>query len=279
MADSQSGTGGKAGRFVGYVRLVDACREPGCPACRLVTQDSRRHLNAILYEQVTDPDTRRRLRASWGFCGWHAWMLLEVENSPSGAAIIYEDLVRTVIDRLGRLSARSRRAAFVSLLPWLEQRSVPSRTPNLYRRRELCPVCESTAAAEQGYLQTLARFIGEPDLRLAYASSDGLCAPHAVGAIEIVRDSAELRELLDLTLQKWARVRDDLASFIRKHDYRNTEPYTDADATSYTRAFELLAGATGVFGNDLHATVESIPRRRRRRGARGDAKRRATAAD
>lgn len=279
MADSQGERGRKPERFVGYVRLVDACRDPGCPVCRLVTQDSRRHLTAILYEQVTDPATRRRLRGSWGFCGWHAWMLLEIENAPSGAAIIYEDLIRAVIDRLRRLASRSRRAPFVSLLPWLEPRSAPGRAPsNLYRRRELCPVCESTAAAEQGYLQTLARCIREPDVRLAYAGSDGLCAPHAVGAVELVREGVELRDLLELTLEKWARVRDDLESFIREHDYRNTQPYTDADATSYTRAFELLAGARGVFGNDLHAAVEAIPRRRRRRGAR-DTKRRTTAAD
>lgn len=66
MADSDGGTGGRAERFVGYVRLVDACGEPGCPVRRLVTHDSRRHLDAILYEQVTDSDTRRRLRGAWG---------------------------------------------------------------------------------------------------------------------------------------------------------------------------------------------------------------------
>lgn len=115
---SHDGTGGKADKSIGYVRLLDACRESGCPVCRLVTQDSRHHLTAILYEHVTDPDTRRRLRASWGFCNWHAWMLLGIENSPSGAAIIYEDLVRSLIDRLRRLSARARRATFASLLPW-----------------------------------------------------------------------------------------------------------------------------------------------------------------
>lgn len=126
----------------------------------------------------------------------------------------------------------------------------------------------STADAEHAYIETIGRLIGEPEFKQAYASSDGLCAPHAVRAVEIVRDGAELRELLDRTLQKWTRVRDDLESFIRKHDYRNTEPYTEADGTSYERAFELLSGAKGVFGNDLHVSVESIPRRRRRRAGK-----------
>jgi hypothetical protein len=80
-------------KFIGYLRLVDACGRPGCPICRCVREASLGHLEALLYEQVTDADTRRTLRTSWGFCNWHTWMLLEVEHSLFGAAIIYEDLV------------------------------------------------------------------------------------------------------------------------------------------------------------------------------------------
>jgi hypothetical protein len=67
--------------------------------------------------------------------------------------------------------------------------------------------------------------------------------------------------LLEETLAKWRRVHEDLVSFEAKHDYRNTTAYTDTDATSYRRAFELMAGAPRLFGNDLHVTVESSPRR------------------
>src|SRR3989441_3067414 len=71
-------------KFIGYFRLLDACAQRGCPACRCVRESGRLHLDALIYEQVTDADTRRRLRASWGFCNMHAWRLLEIENSYLG---------------------------------------------------------------------------------------------------------------------------------------------------------------------------------------------------
>lgn len=61
------------GKFFGFFRLLDACAKSGCPACRLVEDDGRRYLDALVYEQVNDPDTRRCIRAAWGFCNWHTW--------------------------------------------------------------------------------------------------------------------------------------------------------------------------------------------------------------
>src|SRR6266849_5998130 len=101
-------------KFISYFRLLDHCAGQGCPVCRLVTEDSRHYLDTLLSEQVTDPDTRRDLRASWGFCNWHAWMLLEIESSQTGTAVIYEDLIARVIDGMRRLARPSRRARLVS---------------------------------------------------------------------------------------------------------------------------------------------------------------------
>src|SRR5262245_48413444 len=114
---SRSGKHGSARgeKFVGYVRLVEACGQPGCPVCRCVLHDSRQHLHAILYEQVTDPDTRRRLRASWGFCNWHTWMLLEIQGMRSGAAIIFEDLLGRLAERVaGDAQASPRRRSWLA---------------------------------------------------------------------------------------------------------------------------------------------------------------------
>jgi hypothetical protein len=73
--------------------------------------------------------------------------------------------------------------------------------------------------------------------------------------------------LMTRTLPKWAALRRDLTTFIEKHDHRNTVPFTDADRTGSVRAFEALAGATGVFGSDAHEPTR-IRRRRPRRGDR-----------
>src|SRR5437588_338841 len=73
-------------KFVGYYRLLEALDKPGCPICRCLLEDGRRHLDALLYEQVTDVETRRRLRAAWGLCNWHTWMLPTLGGGMTGAA-------------------------------------------------------------------------------------------------------------------------------------------------------------------------------------------------
>jgi len=51
---------------------------------------------------------------------------------------------------------------------------------------------------------------------------------------------------------KWDALRRDLEGFVGKHDYRNRVPFTDAEASSYRRAFEMMAGRQGAWGSDLH---------------------------
>ncbi|MBI2160015.1 MAG: hypothetical protein HYU25_06525 [Candidatus Rokubacteria bacterium] len=75
------------------------------------------------------------------------------------------------------------------------------------------------------------------------------------------------RHLFDRTLPKWEDLRKDLDRFIWKHDYRNTEPFTDPEASSYRRAFEMLAGRRELWGSDVHGPAPAraaawSPRRR-----------------
>jgi len=244
--------------FAGYFRLVEACAEPGCPVCGCVIHESRSHLGALLYEQVTDPDTRGVLRASWGFCNWHTWMLLEIEHAMFGAAIIYEDLLRLALKRIEHLDASagaSRRPGWLFTLFHRPPRTTHGQ-PHL--ARSACPVCVTAAETESRYLEALVTFIDEGDLLAAYARSDGLCVSHLFAALEVGGDRPQARTLVTRTREKWTRLRQELESFVAKHDYRNRELYTEAEATSYTRAFDLLAGARGIFGNDIHPRRRSL---------------------
>jgi Family of unknown function (DUF6062) len=256
-------------KFVGFVRLVEACGQPGCPVCHCVKTSSRQYLDALLYEQVTDPDTRRRLRASWGFCNWHAWMLVEVRDAAFGAAIIYEDMIRLLLARVRRLG---RRPLATRLASWFtaQSRRAHMAIVELYRRRLICPACEQAGQAEVRYLHAMVELVDDAELAAAYACSDGLCAPHTIRAIELCPGHPGLATLVSRTVAKWSRLREELESFEAKHDYRNTEPFTDSEATSYRRAFELLGGAPGLFGNDLHINVDEMPRRRRRTSVRAN---------
>jgi hypothetical protein len=235
-------------KFIGYFRLVEACAKPGCPVCRCVTHESRGYLDALLYEQVTDPDTRRAIRASWGFCHRHTWMLLDIQHSIFGSAIIYDDLVKLALrqtEHLGTRAGRPRRRGWLSRLIRKPGRLT---AVELYRARAACPVCTRAADAERHCLGTLVTFIDDGDLQAAYASSDGLCVPHLFAALECNGERPEAEMLVDRTREKWEKLSQQISSFVGKHDYRNREPYTEAETASYGRAFEMLVGAPAGLG-------------------------------
>jgi hypothetical protein len=238
------------GKFIGFFRLVDACERAGCPVCRCLVADARQYLERLLYEQVTDPGIRRQLYASWGFCNWHAWLLRETPDPVFGSAILSEDLLRVAIQRFERSADRaspSRRR----LLGWMRRAGARTGGPvlaRLYRRRRPCPGCRQRALSEIGYVRAMLQFIDDPELDRAYWQSHGLCVPHALRALELGAGSAEARRLVGRTLDKWSELRRDLQGFVGKHDHRNRQPFTEAEADAYLRAIETLAGAAGVFG-------------------------------
>jgi len=236
-------------KFVGYFRLLEACDKPGCPVCRSLVDESHGYLDALLYEQVTDPETRRALRASWGFCHRHTWMLLEVEQSLFGASIIYEDLVGLVLRATEPLDDGRSAPGPARWLAALRRRPRPAAVVERYRGRAACPACVHGADTERRYVDTLVRFLDEGDLQAAYARPDGLCLPHLVAAVEQHPAGTGTRTLVQRTREKWARIGRDIASFVGKHDYRNREPFTPAEVASYRRAFELLVGARHVVGS------------------------------
>src|SRR5262249_38691636 len=147
-------------RYLAYFRLVEAFREPGCPVCRCVSAASRRYLDALVYEQVNDPDTRRRLRASWGFCNWHTWMLVDLPGSTFGAAISREDLRGTPGHGTGRRAPGAARRPGAPRAWWgrLAGATGLPAIVRLHRRRQPCQACLETAEAEARYIETQATF-------------------------------------------------------------------------------------------------------------------------
>jgi hypothetical protein len=109
----------------------------------------------------------------------------------------------------------------------------------------------SVGQTERRALDTLVRLVDDGDLQAAYARSDGLCVPHLFAAVEGGGAPAQVTTLVDRTREKWRALGRTLGSFVTKHDYRNREPYTPAEAAASAGAFDTLAGAGGVFGNDL----------------------------
>lgn len=239
-------------KFVGFFKLVEAGGAPGCPVCRCLRDDGASYLSALMYEQVNDPATRAALRASWGFCNWHAWILTELSSPGLGVAIIYEDLLGGVLARLRRLLVKVGRGALRSRgLFQLFGRRPRIAMLDQRRRKPRCPICESRRASEETYLRTLLDFTGDPDFDRAFDRSQGVCVPHVLRLIEIGREHPRLEPLLRKIEGKWRGLQDQLKRFIAKHDYRVTEKLSDEEARSWRQALEMLSGAPGLFGNEL----------------------------
>jgi uncharacterized small protein (DUF1192 family) len=249
-------------KFISFFRLIDACHDAGCPVCRCLAAETRQYLETLLYERVNDPVTRARLYTSWGFCNWHAWMLRETSDPAFGSAILCEDLLRVLMRRFERSAGHdaTRRPGLLNRLRALLGRARVPGIVQAHRRRVQCPACSQLDGAEERYLETALRSIQDPQFDRAYRQSQGLCLPHALRALEIGPGGAVVHELLARTLPKWAELRRDLAGFVGKHDYRNREPYTEAEGTAYLRAVEALTGSPGLFPSDMRRETGSARR-------------------
>ena len=238
-------------KFIGFFRLVEACDRPGCPVCHCLIADARQYLESVLYEQVTDPGTRARLGRSWGFCNWHAWMLRETSAPSFGSAIVYEALVRAVIERFERVAepAAGRRRRRLGWLRRMGGRATGAATlAERYRARPICPGCRLLVESERRYLEMALQFAGDSEFDRAYERSHGLCVPHVMRALEIDDGGAAGPRLVAHTLPKLADLRRDLEAFVGKHDHRNRQPFTEAESVACARALEAMTGAPGLFG-------------------------------
>ena len=91
--------------------------------------------------------------------------------------------------------------------------------------------------------------------RRVYARAAGICLPHLLLAMRYFPDHRNARLLLARAVAKLDALASDLREFIAKHDYRRRAPFTEGEATSWTRAVEFLAGRPELFGPQIPRPV------------------------
>jgi Family of unknown function (DUF6062) len=217
-----------------YFDLIEACSEPGCPVCRASLKLARRYVDSILYEYVNDPGVRDEIRKSRGYCNEHAWWMPDVRGAGLGIAILQRDIVQMVLELTEALpNRRNTRKSAQELLKRLQPTAE-------------CPVCAHRRTMEDITLDTLLQHIGDEKLATALASSAGLCLPHFSRALELVDGAEALKRLVALQKNTLARLRDDLAEFIRKNDYRFRDEGFGNEGDSWKRAVGIVSGEHGV---------------------------------
>ena len=232
----------------GYHDVLDDLERPGCPVCQTTRREAEHSLDTLLYESVSDPGMRERLRASHGFCTDHALLALQLAaRTADGQAIgvLYSDL----LDHIARDARRATTARARS--PWRRRRS----TSDPLRPTAPCPICESMQARADRYLLLLAQASADEEIGVAVRRADrGICAPHLVRGLELTTRREHADQLLELFLQAESQIREDVAEYLRKLDHRFADEPLGREQRSWQRALLWVTGlpshTTATTGRD-----------------------------
>lgn len=228
-------------------KLLDACREAGCPVCRVEQQSVERHLESQFYENVNSPRWRDSMRASLGFCHEHAWLAVDHRLGDAlGFSIVYQDILNNILRKLdeGGSPPRSSRHWTSVLRRIPEQaRTVMERMLHATTPGKRCPVCVYREEMTRLILSVLVDGLDETQMFDALRSSDGLCLPHLQLSLEHVRDVSVCERLLTIHREKLESLRTELAEFIRKNDYQAAREGFGSEGNAWLRAVALITGS------------------------------------
>jgi hypothetical protein len=226
---------------------LEACREPGCPVCRLEGQALERYLDGQFYENVNSTSWRNHLRASHGFCHEHAWLAVNKRLGDAlGFSIIYHDIVKNLLpslsdDRRPTRATRGRRSVLGQAAESLQKRVealLASLTP-----RKRCPACEFREQTTRNLITALLEELPGSTMREALLASEGLCLPHLRLTLGHVRDHSVYEELLTIHRVKLEQLKEELAEFIRKNDYQVIQEGFGREGDAWLRAIGIIAGS------------------------------------
>ncbi len=205
-------------KFLGYMKLTDAFKKEGCAICRRINEATFNYVDSLLYENVNDPATREKLKASLGLCVKHSELLFKI-GDVLGTAIIYKDILNVFLNDL------------------------TNKPFNSFMKKDSCPVCIKEVEQTDSNIKIFIDFQKDNEFINEFNSSDGLCAVHLQKLIERV-DSPEYKKyLISFHVKKLNALIKNLDELIRKFDYRFTqEEITTNESGSWKRAVEFISG-------------------------------------
>ena len=228
-----------------YYKLLEACKQPGCPACRVIIGIVDRFLDGFFYESVNDIPLRSELRKSYGFCKTHAWRLLDGEaGNALGIAIIYHDVLTNVLRALPGNGQPGKPPSPASLLSRFSRQAgdIVKNAIQAITPKQPCPACIEREQVTRLTIAILVNSLQEEQLVEALDHSEGLCLPHIRQALEQNKDEKSLDFLLGTTRERLYALQVDLAEFIRKNDYRYQHEGFGMESNSWRKATSTTIG-------------------------------------
>ena len=219
---------------------MEACRQSGCPICRLEQQGVERYLDNQFYENVNRPAWRDHLRASHGFCHEHTWLAVNMRFGDAlGFSIIYHDIVNNILRSLNEDSGSAHKARQGM---GTSMRSRIDGVLAALTTRKRCPACEYREELTRDLLSAFLEDLQTSQMKEALQASEGLCLPHMRQALGTTNDGSNYEVLLDHHREKLESLKNELADFIRKNDYQVIKEGFGREGNAWLRAISIIAG-------------------------------------
>ena len=227
-------------------KLLEACREPGCPICRVEQRGVERYLDNQFYENVNSPAWRDQLRASQGLCHEHAWLGVNKRLGDAlGYSIIYHDIVNSLLRSLNEEPRPARTPGRRASILGQGSESLRKRVEGvlaLLTPQKRCPACAHRDEVTRDLLSVLAEGLSTAEVQEALEASDGLCLPHLRLALGSVNDDSAYETLLMIQRGKLEGLKHELAEFIRKNDYQAIKEGFGSEGDAWLRAIAMIIG-------------------------------------
>lgn len=193
------------------IKIMDTLTEKdrSCPVCLLIEKSVEQLIDTILYELVNDPQVRSHLRET-GLCKRHIDKVQQhLQKHPElgllGIAIIYEDMIDNHIKTLNETTSLN----------------------------HSCYLCDRESEIEKMYITSFNKLLNDREgLDLFRRSKSILCIDHYHKLLSKI-DQAFKDSFSEIEMTKLTLLKNDLSTFIKKHDYRNKTPFKEEEATAY----------------------------------------------
>ena len=245
--------------------LQDMMEQPGCPICRLSHQAADHSVGSFLWENVNDPEIRKDIFASYGFCPAHTRLLVAKELMESatvlGVNIIYEHLGRFIAEKLETFTNKENLAGGLNnLLQNIGINAGSSTGSQLLSPKGTCPICIASDQAAVNGLSDLFEELGHKggNLKQVYLASDGLCLSHLREGVEhFGRQHPEASKIIiEDTIKRLVEQSVHMKEYIRKNNWQyRDEKLTPDESEAWRKTLTFL---TGLPGSQFNHKVEEF---------------------
>jgi hypothetical protein len=218
----------------------------------------------FLWENVNEPNIRKEILASYGFCPTHTRLLVAKEFMESatvlGVNILYEHLARVTAIQLSSIRVKESTTSGIRSILGIRPENNHSDKPKILPPKGKCPVCVTSNQTGVNGLSDLMEELDHQaeDIRNAYLESDGICLKHI--RLGIGRFGSQFPHAAEVILTDTSsRLEHQAAAmkeYIRKTNwaYRD-EKMTKEEANAWRKTLTFF---TGLPGEDFTHKVDEF---------------------